>query len=356
MNKKIKYIITANKLIAIYDGKQITLNTSDERYKKVMGYISKEETEKAIDFLFPGKKIVKYTDGQFIIRGGNVYLKGETDPIHKLIADKLVSFHKNDLPYMPLIKFWKNLKKNPSEYSKEQLFRFLTVNEHPITSEGYFLAYKYVNIKDDGNVVDSYTGKFNNNIGQKPHMDRKDVEENPDKQCGPGLHVAAYEYAKSKQMIEVLVNPKHVVSIPRDHNEQKMRVTDYTVIGFGRGKYNGEFIPQKEIIERMKNGIKNNAGFSFRDMTAKQIVRVVKYVSGWKMPFNLKSKQTIIKNAEKIFIKLGYMKKDQAINIHNMTAKKIVDFVKGATGKKITNSLKSKKTIIKKAEKILEEV
>lgn len=351
-----KYIITGKTLIAHYNDKQITLKVSDKRYKKVCKFIGKGDIDGAVDFLFPATKIVKYTDNAFIIRGGNVYLKGEKNPIPTLIGKKLMEFYKQKHPYKPLIKFWKNLQKNPSENSVEQLFAFLNNNDFAITSEGFFLAYKYVTEKD-GMLVDCHTKKINNNIGQKPHMDRKDVEDNPDVACGKGLHVASYEYASNYHtLIEVLVNPKDVVSVPKDHNCQKIRLTDYTVIGFGKGKYKGAFISQKEIISRMRKGIKRNSTFSFKDMTAKQIVRVVKYVSGWKMPFNLKSKQTIIKNAERIFIKLGYMKTEQAIDIHNMTAKNIISFVKGVTGKTIKVNLKSKQTIIKKAEKLLENV
>ena len=89
-------------------------------------------------------------------------------------------------------------------------------------------------------------------------------------------------------------------------------------------------------------------------MTARQIVRVVKYVLGKKIGYSLKSKSSIVRKAEELFIANGYMDRGQAIDIHNMTARQIVKFVKGATGTMIKNSLKSKKTIIKKAEQLLE--
>lgn len=355
--EKFKYIITGKKLIANYKSKSISLSKTDKRYKKVIRLIGKDDMQGVVDFLFPVKQIVRYTGGAFIERGDNVYLKGVKEPLPDVIGKRLVSFYRKKLPYMPLVKFWKNLQKNPSEHSKQQLYNFLTVNHHPITTEGYFLAYKYVTQKSDGNLVDTHSQKFNNNIGQKPHMDRVDVTADPDVACSTGLHVASHGYASGfGTLMEVLVNPKHVVSVPNDCNQQKMRVTDYTVIGFGRTEYKGDFISEQSLIKKMQQGIKKNKKFSFDNMTAKQIVRLIKYVSGWKMPFNLKSKQTIIKNAERIFIKLGYMTSSQAIDIHNMTAKNIVKFVKGVTGKTIKANLKSKQTIIKKAEKILEDV
>jgi len=48
------------------------------------------------------------------------------------------------------------------------------------------------------------------------------------------------------------------------------------------------------------------------------------------------------------------MKKNQALDIHNMTAKGIISFVKGLTGKMITCSPKSKRTVINQAEKLID--
>jgi hypothetical protein len=358
--KKVAYIIKNDGLMALYKGKHISLNKSDSRFKIAVKLINNKNINGLVDFLFPITKAVAYTDNAFVVRNNKVYINGDKTPIHKHISKKLISFYKNNLPYQPLIKFWNNLKANPSKNSVNQLFGCLEQNHHAITDEGFFLAYKYVKKTSNGGFVDSYTGKFDNNIGAKPHMDRSDVVDDPNITCAKGLHVASFEYANSgvnddNILLEVLVNPADVVSVPKDYNNQKMRVTDYMVVGIGKSEYKGDFISQDMIIKKMKSSIKKNTGFSFLNMTAKQIIKVVKMVIGIKMTYNEKSKKSIVRKAEELFIKKGYMKSNQAIDIHNMTAKQIVVFIKGLTGETITGSIKSKKTIIKKAEKILVE-
>ena len=358
--KKVTYIIKNDGLMALYQGKHLSLNKSDSRFKTAVKLIRNDNMDGLVDFLFPITKAVAYTNNKFVIRNNKVYINGDKTPVHKHIAKKLISFYKANLPYQPLVKFWNNLKANPSKNSVKQLFGCLEQNHHAITDEGFFLAYKYVKKKYNGSFVDSYSGKFDNNIGAKPHMDRSDVVDDPNITCAKGLHVASFEYAISgvssdNILLEVLVNPADVVSVPKDYNNQKMRVTDYMVVGLGKSEYKGEFVSQDMIIKKMKSAIKKNAGFSFLNMTAKQIMKVVKMVIGIKLNYNEKSKKSIVRKAEELFIKNGYMKSNQAVDIHNMTAKQIVAFIKGLTGETITGSIKSKKTIIKKAEKILTE-
>lgn len=351
--KNIKYIITGKRVMVYCGKKTLSLSKSDKRFKRLMNLIGKGEEEKAIDFLFPAKKIEKFTNKDFHIKGGKLYVGKDKTPVHNLIAQKLMECRKKKLDYKPLIAFWKNLKKNPSPFSQKQLFEFLTIHKHPITSNGMFLAYKYITENEDGNFVDSYTKKFNNNVGQIVKMDRNTVDENPSATCSVGLHVASHEYAKNggNHMLEVLVNPKDVVAVPNDCNQMKMRVCEYQVIGIGKSEFQGMFIASKTIKAKLKSGIKRNGGFSFVDMTAQQIVKIVKSVTGKQIKLSLKSKQAIVRKAEIMFIEHGYMNENQKVDIYNMDGKSIVKFIKVLTGKTI--KAKNKATILEQAEFIL---
>ena len=64
---------------------------------------------------------------------------------------------------------------------------------------------------------------------------REKVDKNREQTCSTGLHVASYNYAKGYSgdvMIMVKVNPRDVVAVPTDYNNEKMRVCQYEVMGF----------------------------------------------------------------------------------------------------------------------------
>ena len=88
---------------------------------------------------------------------GDLYLKGITKPIPKLVAKFLKKAIKEGIDLTPYENFWRNLYLNPDETVVEQLYGFLEHNGHPITSSGYFLAYKAVNVKQK---FDTTTGKL----------------------------------------------------------------------------------------------------------------------------------------------------------------------------------------------------
>ena len=134
--------------------------------------------------------------------------------------------------YSAFAKFLKNLYKNPSYKSVEQLYGFLEANDLPITQNGTFLAYKKV----EADYFDIHSHTFDNSIGKSVSMPRYQVEDNPEKTCSSGLHVCSYSYLDHyastalDRVVICEVNPKDVVSIPTDYNNAKMRVCEYKVV------------------------------------------------------------------------------------------------------------------------------
>ena len=79
-----------------------------------------------------------------------------------------------------------------------------------------------------------HTGKFNNAVGQTLVMSRNLVDPNRNVTCSSGFHVCSKDYIEGfrsgdDKLVMVKVNPADVVSIPADHHDQKMRVTDNVV-------------------------------------------------------------------------------------------------------------------------------
>jgi hypothetical protein len=203
-----------------------------EKVKTVKDFVAAGDEASLLAYLDKREKIVSWSDSNIYVEDDQVKIKGDDSVVPDAIAKKIMAFVKQDHPYQPLLKFWLNLRKNPSQDSINQLYRFLEANHMPITPEGKFVAYKKVTRLDDGRLVDSHTNKVSNEIGDIVQMNRDNVDPNPDQTCSSGLHVAAWEYASTYSgnvLIEVEVNPKDVVAVPRDYNNQKMRCCEYTV-------------------------------------------------------------------------------------------------------------------------------
>jgi hypothetical protein len=300
-----KWILTANKLNIFSEGQSFHLDKEDPLFKKVLGKLNAGHLEKAANMLNMTRKIMNYTNQVFRVSNEQVYLRGKQEPVHPLISEKLIAFSRNGLPYNAIINFTKHLYKNPSEDSRNQLYGFLTKNTHPITEDGMFIAYKHVKRNPNGKLVDVKTGHFINNIGQVVQMKRKDVDPDPHRTCSNGLHVASFEYATRHYpgdiLVTVLVNPRHVVAVPNDYNQQKMRVCEYTVIGIENEEIHKLYIPNAMVFKRTREALKKNEGFSFRDMSSAQIVSFVKNIAGERITFNLRSKASIVRKAEAIF-------------------------------------------------------
>lgn len=142
--------------------------------------------------------------------------------------------------------FWERLQKNPSYRSVNQLWSFLLNKSIPLTPEGKFLAYK--SVRDD--YKDHHSNTFDNSPGRVNKMPRNMISDDPANECDPGFHVGAIEYARSTyssgRIVICEVDPENVVSVPRDHNAQKMRVCEYKVIG----NY-GSDLPSTTFVEEV---------------------------------------------------------------------------------------------------------
>ena len=164
------------------------------------------------------------------VKDGAIYYQGEI--VHNLVVDKVLDFMSKSLPFKPLLRFLVKLMNNPSRRSVDELYKFLEHRNMPITPEGNFLAYKGVN--DDH--TDRYSGKFDNSVGSVLSMKRNQVCDDANMGCSYGFHAGTYEYAKGYAsgggyLMVVEINPADVVSVPHDCECQKLRTSEYKVVG-----------------------------------------------------------------------------------------------------------------------------
>jgi hypothetical protein len=221
---QVNYHITKNSVTLNFNGKTMSIARGDDRFGKVIEAIKENRLSDIPELVDVAAQFER--DGLRLVDGQVVTADGEAIPAE--LNSRILEFRREGLPFTHLLKFWDNLKANPSYRSREQLFKFLEHNGHPLTEDGCFIAYRGVT----ADFRDKHTGKFDNSPGAICVMPREHVDDDPTRTCSAGLHVAAWEYAAGfgETKIEVKVNPKDVVAVPVDYNGQKMRVCKFEVI------------------------------------------------------------------------------------------------------------------------------
>jgi len=229
MTSTVAVILTSQNITIAADGKSFCIPHTNSSFNKLVNLYRHGRKDELVEEADIASRIIKYGEGHFDIRHGQVYIHDDVVP--DVISNRILEFARQSLPTTPLVNFWVNLKQNPSVDSREQLYGFLEHNNIPLTDDGCFIAYKGVNRVND-NLVDSYTGQFDNNVGSVVEMDRDKVDDDPTQTCSRGLHVAAYEFASTwaSVLVHVKVNPRDVVSVPKDYDGKKMRVCRYEVV------------------------------------------------------------------------------------------------------------------------------
>lgn len=171
------------------------------------------------------------------VANGRVYFDG--DEVHSSISKHIVRFLDiADENWVALVEFLEKVQQNPNEHSREQLYEWLDRRDFTITPEGDLVGYKGVSSdlksqRSGPGIVngEEVNGHLDNSPGNTVEIARSRVQHDPTIGCASGLHVGTYDYAKSwgPVVLEVVVNPRDVVSVPTDCDAQKVRVSRYFV-------------------------------------------------------------------------------------------------------------------------------
>jgi hypothetical protein len=245
------FIITGNgKISAFVNGKAYTASKDCPNYDQILDSIRNEDWDSFVHLLDVAKAINTYAAGSGIaVTDGQITYDGE--PVHNYLADKIIDFMNEGLPYKPLLAFLGNLLENFSMTAREELYLFLEKGEMPITEDGCFLAFKKVR----GDFKDIHSGTFDNSPGQILEMHRYNVDDNRNNLCSAGLHFCSIDYLPcfgndshgTDKVVIVKINPKDVVSIPVDYQFTKGRTCKYEVLC----EYTGDW---KQSVEDEENG------------------------------------------------------------------------------------------------------
>lgn len=217
------YHVLQNSIVLNYNKKTVVIAEGDSRYEAVLDCIRNHTLEDIPAIV----EVERGFQGSGLELRDGILFDGE-NALPPELNSRILKFKEQRLPYDALLKFWDNLKQNPSFNSRKMLYSFLCHNGHPLTEDGCFIAYRGVG----SDFKDKHSGKFDNSPGAICEMPRSEVDENPNNTCSSGLHVACYAYAKDfgEKLLEVKVNPKDVVAVPTDYAGTKMRTCRFEVI------------------------------------------------------------------------------------------------------------------------------
>lgn len=173
-----------------------------------------------------GDRRLFYVDSQ----GQNVEISG-------LFLARVLEVFNNGADVEPLNRFLEKAEANPySDAAATDLFEFLAVNGHPLTTDGDFLAFKIV--RDD--LFDYHSGTVHHEVGSIIALDPKQVDFNRNNTCSRGLHFCSRDYlpqyggffgSKNDCALLILkINPGNVAAFPRDYKNAKGRAVQYQVL------------------------------------------------------------------------------------------------------------------------------
>lgn len=231
--------------VTVFIGRDVLLATKDHpNFARILDLLRSgaEDVEQVRGQFDVGRAIVKNFERlseRVTVAHGKLFFDG--DEMESALAQAIVRFHAdgND-DFKPLVGFLEKVEQNPQEHSRQQLFRWLQKHRFAIAPDGDFIAYKGVT-SDEMSVTSGMAMVngvlVNGQIPNKPdtivEMPRSKVAFDPGVGCSTGLHAGNWRYAKEFSrgtVLRVKINPRDVVSVPTDSNDEKLRVCRYRVL------------------------------------------------------------------------------------------------------------------------------
>lgn len=231
-------------------GEFIYVSASDIVYGEVRRYLTEERgtdlariqeiitgTREGVEELIDAAEsaVDGDTDGAYRVKHG--------DPVEDVVFDTAVKLNREGGNASAIVKFLERLERNPSAASRSQLFAWLKAGGFSITSDGLVVGFKAVTsdgfsisqgrepvtVKTADGVSEVITGRIPYPVGATVSIPRELVDDNRNAACSVGLHVGTLSYAQGfggydSPILVVLFDPAHVVSVPKDSSDQKVRV------------------------------------------------------------------------------------------------------------------------------------
>lgn len=231
MTKHIASLITDSGLILFVDGTQHVVGNDHPNFGKIKDAMARKDYDAVAELADIRSAVRKWMSkgDEFALEGDLIHLDGV--PFSQAVTDKVLAMIDAGNSADPLFNFLRKVRLNPAKHAQDELLLFCVANGFMIHEDGDLVAYKAVR----NNYTDIHSGKFSNTIGSVVTMPRGQVDDNRHQTCSTGLHFASHEYAKNfggseSRLMVMKINPRDVVSIPSDYDNQKGRCCRYEVI------------------------------------------------------------------------------------------------------------------------------
>lgn len=238
---------------AYVDGEIYTVASSQAGYDRIVEKLRAGDASVVSDFdaaNFANKAFHAVTD-RVNIRNGVVYL--DDSPVNEAVNSLIMRYLSEESErVLPLVRFIERLEDNPSFRSRDQFWRFVDRNGIHIDDDGYAILYKGVYETGEAGLYQSgssgrafvngaeQNGRIKTRVGDVVTMPRREISDDPNVACHAGLHCGDRSYAESfaPVLITVRVDPAHVVSVPVDSADRKVRVERYEIMDVVKGEVN----------------------------------------------------------------------------------------------------------------------
>jgi hypothetical protein len=207
--------------------KWMTMHSSHVSFKTIVRALKRKEFAKVPRLFDKAQLIADKSQGAVTVKKDGIYYKGTL--INNSLTTRILQMIKEGKSIHHMLKFMDNLYQNPEPFAIDELYDWLNGCKLPITDDGRLTAYRRVR----SNYKDVYTGTIDNSPGQVVFMKRSDVCKDRTNTCSRGLHFCSIGYLPNypgDRVMQVVLNPKDIVSIPDDYDFTKGRTWRYEVV------------------------------------------------------------------------------------------------------------------------------
>lgn len=228
------YIVTPGSVIITHNGDTHVAERDNTNFPKIVEALKTKDFDTAVKFINLTSAINDFGKGKIMVKNGTVYHGDE--PLNNQVTQHILYLVKDGFDADPMVNFLNNLMENPSKRAVDELYSFILAAKIAITPDGHLLAYKKVMRDSSGQLVDIYSKKFSNNVGDVVEVPRNKVDEDQNRTCSHGLHFCSQSYlphyggGANDMVVIVKINPRDVVAIPTDYNNAKGRCCRYEVV------------------------------------------------------------------------------------------------------------------------------
>lgn len=232
-------------VVAFIDGNILGADQNNKHYDEIISRLWSDDLDGVVELFSPEHAVAvafAQLSADVKIEDGIVYFRGEA--VNKNLGTHLIRLWEAGESYKPVVKFLERLYNNPQPESREMLWDWISTRNLTICKSGHVIGYKGVrddyssSRKGEGDLVNGEPVDLVINApGNVVEKARDGVEFNPEVECGRGLHIGDFSYAKDwagqfadGKIMEVLFDPRDVVSISRDAQGRKIRSCRYKVL------------------------------------------------------------------------------------------------------------------------------